>query len=200
MDRLYLVPAVTCWKGGIEIPGSYCPKYFTGNPSLVSVEWGAIEYGYQTSFLVGCVNISQANHDLLAAQADVTAVPEVLDNTVPAAALATVQAELEALKLPGDWVTTAHTWRYVVRVVSHVMFFAQRHFALHNQKVLPGTQNLDLTWAELPLDLRNNLRATADDMGLLYDWVLATTTVRELLKGIAQQSDTVPVIVGGITV
>jgi len=57
-----------------------------------------------------------AQESSVAANADVVLIPP-LDSTITAGALATVKSKIEALDIPGQWVTAGMSYRTVLRVV-----------------------------------------------------------------------------------
>lgn len=178
--RFYLVP--------IEIVGSARgPKYFKWRfcqDCTLDVPRSAMDYGLRPIMLVAA-DVSAEQHTFLAGQPDVTTVPANIDNNVSAAALPAVQSALEGLKVPGNWVTTGHAYREVLRAVAGLFQFAQRHHALHAEMLVENNVNLDLTWADVPQAKRQRVQETADSLGYDTSPVTGSWTLRETLKHLA---------------
>jgi hypothetical protein len=62
-------------------------------------------------------NVTTQQHNTIAAQADVIAIPADVNAEIGAAALSNVQTRLEQLRIPADWVTAGHTYRQVLKRV-----------------------------------------------------------------------------------
>lgn len=192
--RFYLIPIemINAGRG---------PKYIKWrfNPDGLDVQWSMKDFGSLDIGLIA-VNADQADHDILSAAEDVTAIPANLDNNIPAGALNTVRAELEALGIPGNWVGTSNTYREVVRFVAGLFQFAQRHAGLHDsQQIRPTNVNLSNTWSDLPAQWRSNLQATADSFGYDYSGVTGATTLRVVLKALGDQWADTPIHFGFIS-
>jgi len=192
--RFYLVP--------VEQSGNARgPKYFKWrfSPDGLDVRWGAFDYGLIPTMLIAA-DVTAGQHDTLAAQSDVTAIPADIDSTVPAQALPAVQNALEDLRIPGGWVTTNHTYREIIRTVGGLFQFAQRHHGLHNKIIMPENVTLSQTWGDLPLQARQEVRATADSLNYDYSDVTASTTIRQILKSLADQWGDQPLLLGGFEI
>lgn len=153
---------------------------------LEGLDYSGSDFGLEPTMLV-VANVSPAQHTILIAQLDVTALPVDTTQAIGAGALATVKANLEALKLPAAWVTTANTYQQVLHVVLAIFQFAGRFAALTGLDPFAGGFTLDSTVSQLPLAARNGLTATAVDMGLSTAGVTGATTLRAMLKSVADQ-------------
>jgi hypothetical protein len=151
------------------------PKYV---PAL-GVEWSAMDFGAAPVFLVRA-NLSAAQETLLEINADFFTVP-ALDETLTAGQVSAVQTRLENNGIPAGWVTTARTWRQVLRIVAAMFQLCQR------ANVAIVTANLDLRMNQLPAATRTRLQDAADSFGWDRSGVTATTTVRTALKVLADQ-------------
>lgn len=173
--RYYLVPL-------IDDDGLRAPKYIID----LGVTWGAMDYGIIDTALVAA-DVSDAQHTGLIANADVVAIPLNIDNTISLAALPLVSAQLENLKIPGNWVNTGHTYRQVLRMVGGLFQFAQRHRALSGKIIIPENINLGQSWGDLGQQTRLELQMTADSFNYNTTGVTAATTIRTILKALADQ-------------
>jgi hypothetical protein len=166
-------PKYIHWRGDTDPALLRCPVYVYA--------FGLINAGLMAA------GVSAEQHDRLASHADVAAAPADLDETIGAGALAQAQAALEALRVPAEWVTTAHTYRQVLRALAGLFQFAKRHHALHGEPLIESAAQLDLRWNEIPAARRDRLQATA--AALRYDTsaVQPAWLVRRSLKHLGDQ-------------
>lgn len=192
--RLFLVPIVTgtaihpLTLQEVTLPRA--PKYrelYAGAP------WGGIDFGFEPVYLL-VADVDATMLAALVANADVTAIPANLDNTL-GANRQTAEDALESRNLPGDWVTTGMTWRFVVRAVTGVLTFAGRFGVVTGGgRLFPPGVTMTTTYAELSQEIRDKIRQTLDALG--YDRgpagaggpLTATSTMRDLLRLIGQQA------------
>lgn len=190
--RFYLLPIE-------QIDNARGPKYLKWRfgTGTLDVKWAMFDYGLINTALV-MADVTTAQHNDLIANADVTAVPQNIDANITPAALPAVRSALESLRIPGNWATTATTYRELLRMVAGLFQVAQRHHGLHNQIIVPGNINMDMTWGDIPVAWRQNLQATADSFGYDYSQVTGGTSVRVILKHLADQWGAQPFYMGGI--
>lgn len=192
MIRFYILP--------IEVAGNARgPKYLSwrGDPDPPGIQcrWAMKDYGLVPAALVAC-DLTLAQHQQLAAEIDVAAAPENLDQPVSAIALPQVVAVLEALRVPAGWVTTSHTYRELLRMVGGLFLFAQRHHGMHNEPLIDNTAQLDLRWNQIPQARRGRILETADSMGYDYSAVENTWLIRRILKHLGDQWGLTPILFG----
>lgn len=185
--RFYLVPkvVVTLPFGEVFVP-KYTQADDLGAGWNLDNRWSAMDYGLEELFLLGA-DVTPAEHTLLNAQVDVIAIPSPITANVSAAALSVVQSRLEGANLPGNWVTTAFTYQEVLAIVGRVIAFSQTYDGLFSLPLFRpgmtmGTRINELTQAE-----RSRLSTTAQVLGLDYSGVTSTTTMRQVLKIVADQ-------------
>lgn len=184
-NRFYFVPKTA----DDVIPGAVRPKY-TEAGSLgagwdVRGRFQAIDYGMEDCYLL-VVDVTPEEHTSLNAQTDVLAVPSPLSSNVSAAALSVVQSRLESMNIPGNWVTTSHTYLQVLKTARRVIVFMQKFRALSGIRLFNGN-TLATRWNQLDEATRQRLRDAADALGLDYSGVTNTMTMRQILKLIADQ-------------
>jgi hypothetical protein len=189
--RFYLLPLE-------QIGNGRGPKYLTWrNHSGLDARWAVMSYGLIGTALV-MADVTSQQHNTLIANSDVTAIPQNIDANITTGALSAVRSALEGLRIPGNWATTANTYRELLRMVGGLFQFAQRHHGLHNQIIIPENINLDMTWGDIPLTWRQNLQTTADSFGYDYSQVTGSTPVRAILKSLADQWGNQPLYIGGV--
>lgn len=193
--RLYIVPVV-----GTGTPADpRRPKYFADG-SISGFGWSAMDYGYEPWMVVGAA-LSATDEAFILAQPDGMALPVNLDVTLTAGNVATVQTKLEAINIPADWVTTAMTWRQVVRIVLGMMMVMQRYAGIHGVvRIFLGGITLESTMADLPVGARTDLSAAATSMGLSIGNISGSTTIRQTLQLLSGQMVGWMVIIGGVPI
>ena len=113
------------------------PKYLKWrfNPDGIDCQWSLKDYGLIDAALIAA-DVTQAQHEVLAAESDVAALPQDIDQNDSAIALPKVQNVLEALRIPAAWVTTDYTYRVLLRMVAGLFMFAQRYHAMHDEDLI----------------------------------------------------------------
>lgn len=195
--RFFLVPKV----GIGTVPDPFRPKYV--NPGDLGAgwnlqgRWSAMDYGFEQAFLLKA-DLTATEATTLSAQTDVLAVPANLDAQVSGAALPTIQSKLEALNLPGNWITTALTYRQALKTVRRVISFMQRYQGLFPaDRVFDAGITLDTRLNQLTQAQRQRLQDVATSLGLDTSGVTTTMTIRQALR---QMADQLPdITVGGET-
>lgn len=186
--HLYLVPAVDL---GPQLGRS--PKYLS--------TYACMDYGFQPVYLCA-TTVDSATDAALVAAADVQKIPDNLDSTITAGALATVQNALENRNLPAGWVTTGMTYRELIRTLGGFFVFLQRYavVASTTELVIGGSVDLDTAFNQLPQAVRTNLQNTALSLGLSTAGLSGSATIRQILKNIADQWGQRVIVLGPITI
>lgn len=183
--RFYMVPKIGTGIVGAFDP--FRPKYIAD----LGVNYRALPYGSENAFLVAA-DVTDPQHTSIAGNPDVSSFPQNLDAQV-GANLATVQAELESWNLPGSWVSAQNTYRQILRQLANVLLFAQRFNGLFIGRIFTSGITLDTTVSQLTQTQRDRLKAAGNALGLDYSAVTGATTIRQLLRGLAQQMPSVVV-------
>jgi len=150
------------------------PKYI---PAL-GVQWSMCDLDEAA---IVWANTTPAQDTAVDANADATLIP-ALQTSVN---VAQTSSALEALNIPSQWITSAMTYRTVLRVVVGIAQFIQRTEGLGQKLTLAG--RLDLTMAQIPVAIRDALIEAADSMNVDRSAILGTTTVREALRNLGEQ-------------
>ena len=185
--RFYLTPNVNDPELGDG------PKYLFPQGTLFDVHYRAMRYGLEPVWLAAA-NVTAAHHSTLTAQSDVLGTPVTLaqlDRNINPGQVAGVQAALELLNLPGNWVTTARTWREVLRVIASIFQLSQRFKGRHRKSFFEGGLNLNRTWGSLPSERRAELSTTFADFGWSQNWVDGDP-LRVVLRNLAAQWGSAP--------
>jgi hypothetical protein len=189
--HLYLVPLVA------DSDSSRAPKYVTA----LGVKWSMIDYGFQPVGLVAA-DVDGATDTSLQGNGDVTKIPDNLDNLLGAGAVSAVQTALENKNIPAGWVTQSLSYRTVLRTIWGFFAFLQRYAVVsgNTNPIIAASVNLDTQFGSLPQTAQDNLAATAKSLGLNTTGVTGTTTLRVILKGIADQWGQRAFTIGGVTI
>lgn len=198
--RFYLIPIEeTTAPDGSSARG---PKYFTWHrdpdpPALMAGVASEIrDFGLEPTALCAA-DVTPAQNATLAALPDVTVIPANLDNNIGAANLATVQAALENLHIPADAIAAATTYRQVVRGVLAIFAVAQRFNALSG-RLFPAGITLSTQLSDLSANVRGQLQEAATELGYSYAGLTLTSTLRDVLKALANQQ--APQTMLGVTI
>lgn len=183
--RMYIVPKI---GDGLTPNTAFAPKYIVDlqNAQGQLIRFNARDYGMEPVFLVAA-EVTNAQHTALAANVDVVTVPQNLDALINLTALATVQQRLEDLRIPAGWVTTSHTYRDVMRITGRVMQFFGRFQVRHLRTLFEAGITLDTRMNEMTQVQRDRIADVMASFGIDASWVTNTTTLRALLKGIADR-------------
>jgi hypothetical protein len=187
--RLYIVPKIGTGAGD----DAYRPKYFK---DLDGVSWSAMDYGLEPHFLVAS-ELTTDQHNTLVANADVIAVPANLDAQVGTNRDAVVDA-LETLNVPAGWVTTTMTYRKILKIVAAIMLFAQRLHGHGGIRIFESGITLSTKFNKLPAATRTKLIAAAQSMNFDTSSLAGTSTIRQILKAMADQWSVKDIKIGGL--
>lgn len=198
--RFYLIPIESVQVGDITARG---PKYLQWRfdpdpPALVTATYGFMDYGLMPVALVAA-DVTNGQHNSLNAQTDVVTTPLNIDNTIGAGSIATVRSRLEDLKIPGNTVQATDTYRNALRVVAGVFQFAQRFHGLYGRSIFDEVTGLNTTWGELSTEFQNELLATAQSMNIDTSGLTSSTTMRQIMRRMADAWEDVTFEFGGFT-
>jgi hypothetical protein len=198
--RFYLLPVDEPQRAD---GGQYqVPKYVTvprdprGDQLLAGVPYEYILFGLEPTMLIA-LDVTAAQHTTLTANSDVTTVPVNIDNTL-GANLATVQAALEALHIPADALAAGTTYRQVLRGIIGIFRVAQRFHNQANTQIFPAGITLSTPLSDLSQAVRTKLQQAATDLGYDYSGLTLASTLRDVLKALANQA--APATVLGVAI
>lgn len=164
-------------------------------------EWCMSDYGFQPVALVAA-DVDDPTDAALAANADVTKIPDNLDQQLGPGAVTAVQNALENRNLPAGWVAQALTYRQVLRTIYGFFAFLQRFSVIsgNTNPVIGGSVTLETQFNQLPASARQSLRDTASSFGLDISGLSVTSPIRSILKSFADQWGQRSFSIGGIQV
>ena len=177
------------------------PKYLKWrfSPTGLDVRWSAMDFGLEPVMLVWA-DVTNPQHTALSANTDVVSLPANIDNAISAGALNSVKAALEGLNIPAGWVTTGHTYRQVLRIVAGLFQFAQRFHGLHGERLFGGSFTMETQFRDLPQAVRTKLTQAAESHDYDTSALSGTSTVRQILKFLADQWDGEVIVMGGLEI
>jgi hypothetical protein len=157
-----------------------------------------MDYGLMPTALLWA-DVTPAQQTQAEGLSDVITIPENIDQAVGTAnALSQVQAALEALHIPGGWITTAHTYREIMRKVAGLFQFSQRYHGRHAAALIRAGYDLSSLISDLPTNVRLSLNDTAQSLGYDTNPIAGSWTVRQALRYLADQWGDAPLFIGGI--
>lgn len=186
--ELFLMPLVGTGGPDDPIRGKYT------NFDFPQLERTAI-IPYHPDTALAYVQAAQADLNAIAQQSDTLrlASVETIDARVTQSEADFAKTEFEALNIPAQFIEFDATRRQVIRQLIGLFLFIQRLRGLYGvhlkQRMTEFGLSLNSTWAELPVSLRNELRAVASSFG----WdanalgVNSASTLREILHIMTQQ-------------
>lgn len=184
--RIYVVPIVGTGAHGDPRRA----KYFTDG-TIPQYVYGNLTYGTEPRMIIGA-DLSIADDATIVSKSDVTALPFDLSPTLSAGQVTNTRNALEASNIPGGWVTTADTWLSVFRGVAGMCAFLSRYegvYAEQNNAAAPslfaGGATLASTFSSLPALVQVALTATAQDQGISTVGLSGATTLRAILRSMA---------------
>jgi hypothetical protein len=157
-----------------------------------------LDYGLLDQALL-VSDISATNHTALSANADVLSVPVDINTTLNATAVTITRDYLESIGMPAHWVTTADTYRGVLRTIAGCFLFLQRAMAILGRSVPLTSGALDLQMQDLAADVRVALQVAATEQGFSTTGITPTATVRTVLKLMADAWGERPILMGFTT-
>lgn len=187
--RFYIIPLEVVADGPFTRRG---PKYLTwpqdpDPPALITgVNWEIRDFGLQPTALAA-IDVTPAQNTSLSAQADVITVPANLDNNVGAGNLATVRSKLESIGIPGDAIAAGTDYRQILRGIIAIFAIAQRFDGMQGGAIFAGNRTLDTPLSDLSAAVRQKLQDAATDLVYSYAGITIASTIRDVLKTLANQ-------------
>lgn len=180
-----------------QIGNARGPKYFSWkmNPNGIKCPWSMKDYGSINQAVI-CADIAAADHTSLAANADVLSVPVNVDQTLNTNAVTTAVTFLENYNIPAGWITTGLTNRTVLRTVTAFFLFFQRVTAILGRNIDLPANWLNYQIQNISAEIRNAMAQAADELDFDYSAVTGTTTMRQILKGMADAWGSTSILFG----
>lgn len=196
--RFYILPIETNSTGD-----GRGPKYFKwGLPgwdpdpqNAIDCPWSMKDYGSINNAIL-CADISATDHTNLASNSDVLVIPTNIDNTLTVSARNVARNFLENYNIPAGWIATGTTYRSVLRTITEFFLFFQRITVILGHDINLPVGWMDLTIAQISGEIRSAMMQYADENNIDYSLVTQTTTMRSVMKYIADGWGTTPILFG----
>jgi hypothetical protein len=161
------------------------------------LRWGGMDYGLEPVF-VCWADVTPAQHAAIIAHTDAIPFPDDLDAPLTASQVGVLQNALEAKNIPAGWVNVGMTGRQVLRVIAASFQFAQRWHGEGGGRLFGGGVNPDSLFGTLPQAARQRIIAVMVSLGMDPGGIVASTTLRMILKMVADQWGLKELLVGGL--
>lgn len=173
--RVYIMPLVLGGgPSGLGRKAKYTP------PGYHIIPYGA------ENVCILAADVDAATHATISADPQVSTLPANLTNNLTAGAVTQAQAFLDGLNIPSQWVTTSITYVQLIRIVGKIFEVAQL-FEGSIGKLFTGGVTLATQFQALPANVRTTLQQIATSHGWDTSGLTATSTVRQVLKFMADQ-------------
>jgi hypothetical protein len=179
------------------------PKYFEWrrdpDPPGLTSPWSMIDYGLiDQAVLVS--DITDPDRTSLVAQADVYEFPLDLDANMTQQQQSTLTTFLETKVIPAQWLSGTQTFRSVLRTITGVFLYIQRISGILgvDPMTISGV-TLNTQYRNLPADFSAALSQAASDLDYDFSGVRNNTTLRNILKSMADQWGARPIYMGMAT-
>ena len=173
----------------------YLPWRFDDDLDSVPCLWSMKDYGnFNNTAIVAVDCETQVQVDDLASRADVFSIPANMDAAMTPAERNALTNYLEANFVPAQWLAS-DTWREATRTITGMYLFFQCTTARTGQDPLTAGLTLNTQFQNLPQNWQDAISGCYADLdySVNYD---ANTTLRNLLKGAADQWGNRPILFG----
>lgn len=160
------------------------PKY---RSDLDGLNWSMMDFGLEPVCIISVTDVPALTHASLVANLDVRSAPSNLDQQI-GAATATVKTFLEStLGIPSNWIQSSDTYRKDIRIICAMFQFLQRLSSNLSTRLLSGGVDLDTRFNQLSANTRQQLINAADSFNFDTSSLSGTSTIRQILKAMADQ-------------
>lgn len=195
--RYYLVPLEFSADGGFRLLKYFFHRFDPNPPALIPRPAGVavrqLDYGMEQVALVD-TDLPAEHHTLLAAQSDVVVIPENVQTTL-GGARAQLEAQLEALSIPAEWMTGAMTYFRVLQGIVGVFKVSQTLYEKGYLQLRPVGVTANTPYSSMPSPYREDLLASIDQWGYDRSGTSTASTWRQLMAVISAQPGNEPFLV-----
>lgn len=145
-------------------------------------------YGAE-GFALVVVDVSSLDHGIISGNADVLSFPENLDGTPNASARSQAITALEARNIPAGWINAGITWRQILRTVAKIIRITKDLNGAANLlgRLFADGRTFSTQFQDLPQPMRQRMIAFAQAKGWDTSGLSNTSTLRQILKFLADQ-------------
>lgn len=174
------------------------PEYlswrFDDDLDSVQCLWSMKDFGNINTAIVAVDCATQAQVDDLAGRANVFAISANLDAQMTAQERSDLTTYLEAQFVPAQWLAS-DTWRQATRTITGMYLFFQCTTARTGQNPLDAGLTLNTQFQNLPVLWQTAINDCYTALGYTVNYS-ANTSLRNLLKGAADQWGARPILFG----
>jgi hypothetical protein len=154
-------------------------------------------YGAEGVALV-VVDVSTLDHGIISGNADVLSFPENLDTSPNTANRNAAITALEARNIPAGWINAGITWRQILRAVAKIIRITKELDGGANfiGRLFDNGRTFSTQFQDLPIGVRQRMIAYATEKGWDTSGLSSTSTLRQILKFLADQLPGNPVLRG----
>jgi hypothetical protein len=183
--------------------GTRGPKYFSWrldpDPPGITCPWSMKDYGSINQAVI-CADISAADHTAISAHADVLSIPTNLDTTLTTSTRNAARTFCATYNIPGGWINTSMTYRAVLRTITAFFLYFQRVTGILGHGITLPSGWLDLQFQQVSSGIQTAMVQAATDMGFSTANLQPTTTMRAILKYMADAWGSTPIMFGIATI
>jgi len=196
MIRYFVLPVERSVAGHQRGPKYFAWRYDPDPPGIVC-PWSLKDYGMIDEGVL-CADIEAGDLASVSAHADVFTFPNDLDANMPQGEMTALAALLESAFAPAHWLTGSLTYRAVLRTVTASFLFMQALTTLGGDPRTWGI-TLNTRWNQLTTQQQGWITGCVAGIGYDVAWIAANTTMRNLIKGMADQWGSRPILFGFAT-
>lgn len=193
-DNFYLMPGTG--TGTRQDP--FRPSY-ADTLAAAGLYWESSRFGDENTYLVYVRDIDATTSATLSGDAAVTVIPPLANTIQSVSVRDTVRGKLEALNVPAGWVVVGMSYQTVLHYTFAFFQILQRWVGLGGGTVFTGGVTLDTQFGSLGATAQQRIRDVAASFGMDSSGITSTTTLRTILKTLADQY-TQPLVIAGITI
>lgn len=195
--RYYITPYTREFMPAPDDPNTGCWEMRTFIQDMVGLKPSIRGYGAEGVCLVA-VDVSSLDHGIISGNSDVLSFPENLDANPGSAARNTAVTALEARGIPAGWVQAGMSWRQILRSVAKIVRVTKEMDGAANLigRLLSNGRTLSTQLQDLPQGIRQRMIAYAQRNGWDTSGLSNTSTIRQILKFLADQVPGNPVLRG----
>ncbi len=131
--------------------------------------------------------LTEAEKDSIDLIPGIQAFPENIDNNIPAAQVSNIKSKLDSKDIPSHFVSTAVTWRNLLRFLAQYTQIGQRFYSQAKRKMISGNIAMNTEWQDLPQGAKDKLLNVATSFNMTKEGFTASSTVGQILKGLVDQ-------------
>jgi len=174
---------VSVWLEDTDILGgiSWHPKYYTDILND-SNGYNLVDYAHEAACVISIHDGTPQLHTNLTSNPDVLAAPDDLSLLLTSGAVASVQAYLEGMNIPSEWIDTGDTYAHVLRRIVGVFVFAREWVGIKKKGLFREGLDLSRSYNSLSTSNKNTVSAIFLKHGISTAGLSGQSTIRQILS------------------